>query len=130
MKILTIDFETYYAKDYSLTKLTTEEYIKDPRFQVIGVGIKIDDGITHWHTGTHKQIHAVLNTIDWASAALVCHNMMFDGAILSFIFDIVPKVYFDTLCMARAYHGTNAGGSLKALAERYQLGQKLSLIHI
>ena len=29
MNILTIDFETYYATDFSLTKLTTEEYIRD-----------------------------------------------------------------------------------------------------
>ncbi len=40
MDILTIDFETYYAKDYGLRKLTTEEYIRDPRFEVIGVAIK------------------------------------------------------------------------------------------
>jgi len=124
MQLVTIDFETFYDVGYGLNKLTTEEYIRDPRFQVIGVGIKIDDGLTHWHTGTHENIHAVLNTIDWNTAALVCHNMMFDGAILSFIFNISPKVYFDTLSMARAYHGTNAGGSLKALAERYQLGEK------
>ena len=124
MQIVTIDFETFYDVGYGLNKLTTEEYIKDSRFQVIGVGIKIDDGMTNWYTGTHEQIQETLDTIDWAASALVCHNMMFDGAILSFIFNIIPKVYFDTLCMARAYHGTNAGGSLKALAERYQLGQK------
>ena len=124
MQLVTIDFETFYDVGYGLNKLTTEEYIRDPRFQVIGVGIKIDDGITHWYTGRQEQIHDVLNTIDWADSALVCHNMMFDGAILSFIFGIIPKVYFDTLSMARAYHGINAGGSLKALAERYQLGEK------
>ena len=124
MRTVTLDFETFYDVGYGLNKLTTEEYIRDPRFQVIGVGIKIDDGITHWYTGTQEQIHDVLNTIDWADSALVCHNMMFDGAILSFIFDIIPKVYFDTLSMARAYHGINAGGSLKVLAERYQLGEK------
>ena len=124
MQLITIDFETFYDVGYGLNKLTTEEYINDPRFQVIGVGIKVGVSETKWYTGSHDKIQAVLNTIDWAHAALVCHNMMFDGAILAFKFNIVPKVYFDTLCMARAYHGINAGGSLKALAERYQLGQK------
>ena len=124
MQILTLDFETFYDVGYGLNKLTTEEYIKDSRFQVIGVGIKIDNGETKWHTGTHKEIHKVLNSIDWNNTALICHNMMFDGAILSFVFDIIPKVYFDTLSMARAYHGINAGGSLKALAARYKLGEK------
>ena len=44
MKIMTIDFETYYDKDYSLTKLTTEAYVRDPRFEVLMVGIMIDGG--------------------------------------------------------------------------------------
>ena len=93
-------------------------------FQVIGLSIKINDGKTKWYTGTREELQDVLNTITWKDAALVCHNMMFDGAILSWVFNITPKVYFDTLCIARALHGTNAGGSLKALAERYNLGQK------
>ena len=36
--LITIDFETYYDKEYSLSKLTTEEYIRDKKFEVIGVG--------------------------------------------------------------------------------------------
>ena len=44
MNIITIDFETYYDKDYSLSKMTTEEYINDPRFEVIGMGFKVNDG--------------------------------------------------------------------------------------
>ena len=48
MSIITIDFETYYDKEYSLSKMTTEEYINDPRFEVIGMGIKFDDNHTKW----------------------------------------------------------------------------------
>ena len=124
MQIVTIDFETFYDVGYGLNKLTTEEYIKDSRFQVIGVGIKIDDGMTHWHTGTHEELKEVLNSYKVKENGLLCHNTIFDGAILSFIFDITPKLYLDTLSMARALHGINAGGSLKALAEKYNLGQK------
>ena len=54
MSIITIDFETYYDKDYSLSKMTTEEYINDPRFEVIGVGMKVDDGPTYWFTDKFK----------------------------------------------------------------------------
>ncbi len=32
MDLITLDFETYYDKDFSLRRLTTEEYIRDPRF--------------------------------------------------------------------------------------------------
>ena len=56
--------------------------------------------------------------------AILCHNTLFDGAILSWKYGIKPKAWLDTLSMARAIHGVDAGGSLKALAQRYELGQK------
>jgi len=55
---------------------------------------------------------------------LLCHNTQFDGAILKWYYGFEPAGYFDTLSIARALHGINAGGSLKALAERYKLGEK------
>ena len=124
MSFVTLDFETYYAKDFSLTKLTTEEYVRSPYFEVIGVAIKIDDAQPEWFSGNHKEIKARLDQIDWSESALLCHNAMFDGAILSFIFNIVPAYYFDTLCMARAKHGVDVSGSLANLVKMYGLGQK------
>ena len=124
MQLVTLDFETFYEAGFSLTNLTTEEYIRDKRFQTIGVGIKIDEGQTTWHTGSHDELKKVLDQIDWSSSALLCHNAQFDGAILSFRFNIIPSLYLDTLCMARAIHGVDAGGSLSALVERYELGRK------
>ncbi len=124
MDIITLDMETYYDKDYSLSKITTEEYIRDPRFQVIGVGVKVNDGETAWITGTHGAIKQALASYDWANSAVLAHNMMFDGAIMSWRFGIRPKVLFDTLCMARAIHGVEKSASLKALAENYEVGEK------
>jgi len=124
MSFVTLDFETYYDSDYGLKKFTTEEYIRDSRFEVIGVSMKINDDTPVWFSGTHAEIKAWLNQVDWSSSALLCHNMMFDGAILSFIFDIVPAYYFDTLCMARAKHGVDVSGSLANLVKMYGLGEK------
>lgn len=124
MNIVTLDFETFYDTGFSLSRLTTEEYIKDDSFQVIGYALKIDEGQTKWFTGSHDELKLELDKIDWSNSMLLCHNTMFDGAILSWIFNIVPFAYLDTLSMARAIHGVNAGGSLKALAERYNIGQK------
>jgi DNA polymerase I-like protein with 3'-5' exonuclease and polymerase domains len=124
MQLVTLDFETFYETGFSLTNLTTEEYIRHERFQVIGVGIKIDDGETKWITGTHNAIKQELDTIDWKSSVLLCHNTQFDGAILAFIFNIIPAVYLDTLSMARAKHGVDVGGSLAFLVEKYNLGRK------
>jgi DNA polymerase len=124
MQLVTLDFETYYDVGFSLSNLTTEEYIRDERFQVIGVGIKINEEKTYWVTGSHQDIQEALNKIDWKDSALLCHNTQFDGGILSFRFNIVPHLYLDTLGMARAIHGVDVGGSLAFLVEKYNLGAK------
>lgn len=122
MPLVTVDFETFYSSHIGFKKQTTEEYINDPLFQVIGVGIKVDDGVTTWHAG--EDAGKALRAIDWASSAVLCHNTLFDGAILTWCYGIKPAYLFDTLSMARAVHGVEAGGSLAALAERYALGEK------
>ena len=124
MDLITIDFETYYDRDFSLSKLTTEEYVRDHQFEVIGVGIKVNNEGTEWASGTHEQLKRYLHTFNWAESMVLAHNTLFDGAILSWVFDIHPRVYTDTLCIARALHGVEVGGSLRALSERYQIGIK------
>ena len=124
MDLIVIDFETYYDQEFSLTKLTTEEYVRDSRFEVIGLAIKVNNNPTEWASGTYEQINEWLQTFNWADAMVVCHNTMFDGAILNWRFGVTPRVWADTLCMGRALHGIEVGGSLKAMAERYQVGVK------
>ena len=124
MNLITIDFETYYDKKFSLSKMTTEAYIRDPQFEVIGVAVKVNNGPTEWASGTHEQIRGYLKEFNWRDAMVVAHNTMFDGAILSWLFGIRPRVWADTLCIGRAIHGVEAGGSLKAMADRYKIGAK------
>ena len=125
MKIICLDFETYYDKEFSLKKLTTEEYIRDSRFEVIGVGVKEDDGSpATWFSGTQKQIKKYLDSLDLGQHLVLAHNAMFDAAILHWHFGISPRGWLDTLSMARALHTIEVGGSLAALAEYYELGAK------
>lgn len=124
MKFAVLDFETYYDKGYSLSKLTTEEYIRDPRFEVIGVSVSYDSSPPLWFSGTHADTKKFLLQFDWGNSVACAHNAVFDMAILNWIFDIRPKRIVDTLSMARAIHGTEVGGSLAALAEHYGLGVK------
>lgn len=124
MDLITLDFETYYDREFSLSKLTTEAYVRDPRFEVIGVGVKVNGAETEWASGTHEQIKEYLDSFDWSDAMLLCHNTMFDGAILNWRFGIRPKVYADTMCIARAIHGVETSASLKAVSEKYGIGQK------
>jgi DNA polymerase len=124
VSIITLDFETYYDKGLGFKTQTTEEYIRDPRFEVIGVGVKIDESAAEWISGSREEIFSYLKKLDWKNSALLCHNTMFDGAVLNWFFKISPVLYLDTLCMARAVHGVEAGGSLASLSSRYEIGQK------
>ena len=124
MNLLTIDFETYYAQDYGLRKLTTEEYIRDPRFEVIGVAVKQNNEPTVHYSGDEIGTFKSLKSFDWDNSVAIAHNARFDMAILNWRFQIKPKKIVDTLGMARAIHGTEVGGSLKALVEHYKLGAK------
>lgn len=124
MQLITIDFETYYDQEFSLTKMTTEEYVRSPQFEVIGVGVKVDDKPVEWASGSMSEIREYLWDFDWENSLVLAHNTMFDGAILSWLFNVKPLFWLDTLCMARALHGIEVGGSLATLAERYHLGEK------
>ena len=124
MNVITIDFETYYDKVYSLSKLTTEEYIRNPQFEIIGVGIKINNDEPQWASGTHEEVRKWLKQFNWDGSLGLAHNAMFDAAILSWVLGIKPRGWLDTLCMARAVHGTEVSGSLDALSRMYKLGQK------
>ena len=99
MDLITVDFETYYDREFSLSKMTTEEYVRDPRFEVIGVGVKVNNNTTEWASGSRQQIRDFLHTFDWDGAMFLAHNTVFDGAIANWLFDITPRVYTDTLCI-------------------------------
>jgi len=124
MQVITIDFETFYSQKFSLSKMTTEEYVRDSQFETIGVAVRVDDEDTRFFSGTKEQTKEWLDQWDWDNSVAVAHNAMFDMAILNWHFDIRPKRIADTLSMLRAIDGPDAGNSLAKAAERYGLGVK------
>ena len=124
MNLITIDFETYYSKEYGLKKFTTEEYIRDEQFETIGVAVKENDGETIWFSGKHAEIATFLDRYDWANSFVLGHNMRFDAAILSWQYDIHPRGLFDTMGMAQILHGLTESVSLSNLATLYNIGVK------
>lgn len=122
MDFVSVDFESFYDKEYSLKKLTTEQYVNDPRFELIGVGVQFNDKPPHWFTGT--DIERVCRLPDWSKCALVAHNAKFDAYILAKKFGIHPAFIIDTMSMARPFHNANTGVSLAKLAAHYNLGVK------
>jgi DNA polymerase I-like protein with 3'-5' exonuclease and polymerase domains len=115
---IAIDYETYFSDDYSLSKLTTQEYILDERFEVILLAVKVADQprlVLEPH-----EIKPWLQQWDWTQVRLAAHNMQFDGAILKWHYGIVPGLYEDTMAMGQAMLGHVIGSaSLKSLNEHY-----------
>jgi len=124
MVIIGVDIESFYSRDYSLSKISTQAYVDHPHFEVIGVAVRVNDEPTEWFSGTMEETKVWLDKFDWANAWVYAHNAMFDATILTWRFGIKPKLWIDTLSMARAVHGTEVGGSLAKLAIHYRLGEK------
>lgn len=116
--IVGLDWETYYADDYSLRKMSTTEYIVDPRFKTHMVSVQ-------WH---HERKARALNPTefkafcretDWKRTGMLAHHTHFDGLIASHHFKVKPAFYLDTLSMARPLMPITVGGSLKALCAAF-----------
>ena len=128
--ILCIDFETRWGRsDYTLSKLTTEHYIRDERFKAFGCCIHEygTDKPTQWYG--HKELPKIFRTYDWSKTAVLAHNAMFDVAILSMIYGVKPAFIFDSLSMARALRGVEVGNSLAKLAKEFELPPKGNAVH-
>jgi len=120
--IVTIDWETFYDQDYSLSKVTTEEYVRSDLFEPIGVSVKINNEPGVWYSG--NDFHTFINSLDYSDKAILCHHAAFDGAILSWRYDIKPRLWLDTLSMSRPQYAVTVGGSLKMLSAYHGAGCK------
>ena len=112
-------------REYTLSKMTTEEYIRDSRFKAFGFCYYwLGDEYKNIRWVSHDDISAFLSTIDWRKTAVLAHNAQFDVAILSWVYGVHPAFIFDSLSMARALRGVESGNSLAKLAEEFNLPPK------
>jgi DNA polymerase len=129
-KIVAIDFETRWdKKDYTLSKLTTEEYIRDKRFKAFGACVHefgSDDPIK-WVGG--DGLREYFSGINWGRTAVLAHNAQFDVSIMEWVYNAHPAFIFDTLSMARALRGVEVGNSLAKLAQDFGLPAKGTAVH-
>lgn len=123
-RLVALDFETYYDEQYTLSKLSTSEYVRDPRFEATMVGLKI--GRKPRRVVPGPKIKAELAKIDWKTHSVLCHNVPFDGFILSDRYKIVPKRYYCTLSMARGLHSNEIGAGLDEVAQFYGRAGKIA----
>ncbi len=127
-QILAIDFETYYDSDYTLSKMSTSEYVRDARFQAYGAGIKTisanqSDDESNWISAA--ALGEFLGRFDAGTTAILCHNTAFDGLILSHHYNFVPLYYLDTMSIARGAHDHSIGASLDEVSKYYGRSGKL-----
>lgn len=122
-RLVSLDFETYYDQDYTLSKLSTSEYIRDQRFKAQMLGIKVGNGKTRIIPAA--KIRAELGKINWATHSLLCHNTQFDGFILSHHYGIHPAYLYDSLSMARGLHSNDIGAGLDEVSVFYGGGGKI-----
>ena len=129
-KIITTDFETRWdKKDYTLSKMTTEEYIRDKRFKAFGACVHefgTDDPI-EWVGG--DGLREYFSGVDWGRTAVLAHNAQFDVSIMEWVYNARPAFIFDTLSMARALRGVEVGNSLAKLALDFGLQPKGTAVH-
>jgi len=129
-RIVSIDFETRWDKnDYTLSKMTTEEYIRDKRFKAFGACVREygSEAVTQWYRG--DELPRILGTYDWSKTAILAHNAQFDVSILGWRYGVHPCFIFDTLSMARALRGVEVGNSLAKLANDFGLPAKGKAVH-
>lgn len=120
--LVTCDLETFYSKDFSLSKSTTEEYVRSPQFETIGISLKLDDRLTVWVP--QPKVDKVLRQTDWSDKLVICQNTAFDGAILNWRYDVNPLLWIDIMGMSRALFPHERSHSLKSQAERMGVGVK------
>jgi DNA polymerase I-like protein with 3'-5' exonuclease and polymerase domains len=126
----TIDFETYYDKEFSLSKMQTDAYCLDDRFEIIGVGLKRGKNYdAEWFSGTLDETREFLaSAVDW-SGAVCCHNTHFDGFICTQVLGLKPKMWLDTVGMARMRYPYWRRYSLKNVAKALGVGVKGTEVH-
>jgi len=130
-RVFVVDAETFYSKEYSLTVLPMQEYILDPRFEVIGWGVSENFKHPVWLPGNYGIQHLMQQELDRPGTLVVAHNAFFDGGVLEYRMGVKPWMYLCTMMGARPtlIHKTdNARMSLANLAQLTNVGPKMGYV--
>lgn len=124
---IVIDFETYYDREYSLSKITTEKYIRCDKFECIGVAVKVGNNPTYFYP-REQGIPFIKNIIEntYPNSPVVFQNAMFDAGILAFRYGLHPNFVVDTMVMAKLSGFDRVAGGT-SLAKMSALMEKLGI---
>jgi len=129
MRPVVADLETYFGDDYTLSKMTTEAYIRDPRFEAHGAAIKWDKNTSaQWYD--QRELAYILKEEDWSDVFLIHHHAQFDGSILGHHYNVHPAMFGCTLSMARLLLGNHLSVSLDSVRRHFGIPAKTTPYHL
>jgi hypothetical protein len=103
--------------------MSTEAYIRDPRFELHGAAIKWDRNTSAvWYD--ERELRYILKQEDWSDIFLVSHHAQWDHGVLSMRYDVHPKMSGCTLAMSRLMFGNHLSVSLDSVRKYFNLPPK------
>lgn len=124
MKIITLDYESYWAVDYSVSKMSPLEYVLGDRFELQTCSIKVDDGPTEVFFGEEDIRNALVDRDFENNACLAHNNSGFDAYITAYRLKLRPRLWMCTKAMSTPLNSKTVGNSLKQLVRKYHVGIK------
>ena len=119
---IVIDFETYYDKEYSLSKITTEKYIRCDKFECIGVAVKVGNHAAKFYR--HETGLPIIAELikRFPTSPVAMQNCPFDAGILAFRYGIHPNFIVDTMTLAKlsAFDRVAGGTSLAKMSAQLE----------
>lgn len=128
--IVVLDFETYFTSKYTLSKMSTYEYVTDSRFQELGLAcLRVRPGCPDPVPDFDHDTDAVLSWLkdeygkDLERCTVVMQNAKFDALILKLYHGFVPRFIVDTKDLhANLWPG--ASNKLADMAKQFNLPAK------
>lgn len=129
---LVLDFESYFDDEFTMKQMSTIEYIKDARFEILCLASRkatpdavhlpycpmgeelVETAIRCWQ----KQYGD-----DLAGVTILMQNAQFDAGILAYKYGVYPKQVIDILGLARAWN-PRCKNDLEHQAKRWGLPDK------
>ncbi len=137
LRPVVIDFESLFGEitpppghphldsNYSLSSMSTESYIRDPRFEAHGAAIKWSaNHPARWYD--ERALRQVLKDEDWSDVFLIAWHCAFDGLILTHHYGVRPKMWGCPMSMARLLLPAHLSVSLDNVRKHLGMSPKIT----
>jgi len=120
---LVLDFECFFDTDYSLSRMSTVEYVCDSRFAVTGLAVRdVEQDQSHFIEPDNVQdyLHTLQESLgtNLQDCTIIGQNLKFDALVLREHFGIMPRFTIDTIDLDRIWDA-RASHKLKDMAARW-----------